>query len=218
MLAGAIIAEDRPLKPTEILSQEHRVIELVLDCLERMADDAVASQQIDASSAREAIQFFRHFADGCHHAKEENQLFPFMESKGFSRTSGPVGVMLYEHVVGRDAVRQMEQAIDDFGCGREGAAERFAAHARRYIDMLRQHIQKEDHCLFAMADQALSDNEQATLLERFAQAERQLGEGTRERYLAMAEDLATRFAIDFVAGVPGAMSLARPLSPFAPRK
>mgnify|MGYP000753666721 CR=1 FL=1 len=44
----------------------------------------------------EAVDFFRMFADRCHHAKEENHLFPAMEAKGMPREGGPTGVMLYE--------------------------------------------------------------------------------------------------------------------------
>ncbi len=40
------------MKPTEILSQEHRVIEIVLDCLEKIADEAARTQRIDESAAR----------------------------------------------------------------------------------------------------------------------------------------------------------------------
>jgi hemerythrin-like domain-containing protein len=168
----------------------------VLDCLEKMAEDAEHEQRIDAAAATEAIDFFRHFADGCHHAKEENQLFPAMERKGFDPRTGPVGVMLHEHTVGREMVRGMELAVGQQAQGDPQAADRFASYARRFLDVLRQHIEKEDHCLFAMADQAFSDRDQAELLERFQEAEREvIGEATKARYLALADRLAQRYAL-----------------------
>jgi hemerythrin-like domain-containing protein len=184
------------MKPTEILSEEHRVIQLVLDCLEKMADDAERQQRVDPQDAAEAIDFFRNFADGCHHAKEENQLFPAMQRKGFSPETGPVAVMLYEHTVGREAVRGMDREIGEQEKGDPQAAQRFVAHARRFITLLRDHIEKEDHCLFAMADQAFSDQDQAELLERFEQAEREvIGSATKEKYLALADRLADRYSV-----------------------
>jgi hemerythrin-like domain-containing protein len=55
------------MKPTEVLGAEHRVIEQVLDCLERMAEQCERSGRIDAESAEKAIDFFQDFADRCHH-------------------------------------------------------------------------------------------------------------------------------------------------------
>ncbi len=196
------------MRPTEILSQEHRVIKVVLDCLEQMANVAAETQQIEEPAVRQAIDFFRHFADGCHHAKEENQLFPAMESKGFDRKTGPLSIMLDEHNAGRDAVGGMERAVDDHAQGGQRSVEQFVSHARRFIDLLRQHIEKEDHCLFAMADQALSTEDQSELLARFAQAERDvIGETTKERYLRLAQQLAERYQLD---AAPAALPQARP--------
>ncbi len=184
------------MRPTEILSQEHRVIERVLDCLEIMAEQAQRQQQIDTQAAAEAIDFFRNFADGCHHAKEENQLFPAMERKGFSPDTGPVGVMLYEHTVGREAVRGMQREVDAQNNGDSRAAERFVEHARRFITLLREHIEKEDHCLFAMADQAFSEEDQAELHGRFAEAEREvIGEATKQKYIDLASRLAQHYGL-----------------------
>jgi len=69
------------MRSTEILQDEHRVIEQVLNCLEKMADQALVAGRLDESSAREALDFFQTFADGCHHHKEEDHLFPLMEAR-----------------------------------------------------------------------------------------------------------------------------------------
>jgi hemerythrin-like domain-containing protein len=191
------------MKPTDILSQEHRVIEQVLDCLERMADRAATEHTVDESAARQAIDFFRNFADHCHHAKEESHLFPAMEARGFPRDCGPTGVMLREHELGRDYIRAAEEAVGPAASGDEQATRRFVQAARQYIGLLREHIQKEDHCLFSMANQAFSDEDQHRLLEAFQRVEaQQMGLGTHEKFLKIADDLATRY------GVPREVTMA----------
>ena len=110
------------MRPTEVLANEHRVIELVLDCLDAMARRCEAVGRLDDEAARQAIDFFRSFADRCHHAKEENQLFPLMEARGFDRNAGPTAVMRHEHVQGRAYVAEMEQAVA--GAARGDEAER----------------------------------------------------------------------------------------------
>ncbi len=184
------------MRPTEILMQEHRVIEQVLDCLEAMAQKCKESGELDTDSVKQAIDFFKNFADRCHHFKEEDCLFPLLESKGFSQDQGPTGVMLQEHDTGRLHVQEMAKALDTIAAGNDGPKPDFVLLAFSFVQLLREHIQKEDHCLFQMADQALSEQDQQKLLDAFAKVERDdLGPGTHEKYLLVAKQLAERYGI-----------------------
>jgi hemerythrin-like domain-containing protein len=184
------------MKPTEILSAEHRVIEQVLNCLEKMVAGAEQTGALEKRPALDAVAFFRAFADECHHGKEEAHLFPAMEARGFPRDGGPTGVMVHEHELGRNHVRGLAAAIEPAAAGDPAALRRFIEHGRGYLDLLRQHIQKEDHCLFPMADQAFTPADQAELLAAFEQVERHhRGAGTHEKFRKMADDLADRFAV-----------------------
>jgi hemerythrin-like domain-containing protein len=193
------------MKPTDILSEEHRVIDQVLDCLERMVQQGETEGKLEAQSARDAVEFFRSFADRCHHAKEESHLFPAMEQKGFSREGGPTGVMMYEHELGRAHVRVMDQAIEAAAAGEVTALAEFSRHARDYITLLRQHIEKEDHCLYTMANQAFTEEDQRRLLAAFERVEHEeLESGTHEKYLRIANALADRFGVPLAAATGGA--------------
>jgi hemerythrin-like domain-containing protein len=184
------------LKPSDILSNEHRVIEQVLNCLAKMADQTQQSAQIEARSAEQAIEFFRNFADRCHHGKEESHFFPAVEAKGLPRDGGPTGVMLHEHELGRLHVTGMSESVAASEAGDPAAAQRFVEHARAFITLLREHIHKEDHCLFQMADQVFTAADQERLLEAFARVESEdIGTGVHERYLQMAHELAARFGV-----------------------
>lgn len=185
------------MRATEILSGEHRVIEQVLTCLEKMTAQAVAQGRLEAHDARDALEFFRNFADRCHHGKEEHQLFPAMEKNGFfSPEAGPTAVMRYEHEDGRNHIRAMSEALEGAAQGDTTALRTFAAHAHAYVQMLREHIQKEDHCLFSMANNALSPADQEELLRQFEAVEHEeMGEGAHERYQAIADQLAERWGV-----------------------
>ena len=62
--------------------------------------------------------------------------------------------------------------------------------------MLRQHIEKEDHCLFPMADQALTESDQQQLLAASVQADQENGgDVTHGKYLAIADRLAERYGV-----------------------
>jgi len=184
------------MQATELLKQEHRVIEQVLNCLERMAQRLEGEGELDAEAARQALDFLRNFADRCHHGKEEDCLFPLLEEKGFSRTQGPTGVMLHEHEAGRRHVGAMAEAVEGAAAGDAAASTEFVAHARQFVQLLREHIQKEDHCLFEMTDQALSQQEQSQLLDSFAKVEHDdMEPGTHEKYLEIAAGLAKRYGV-----------------------
>ena len=193
------------MRPTGILMDEHRVIEQVLDCLDAMAGRCAREGRLDAEAATQAIDFFRAFADRCHHAKEEDLLFPLMESRGFRPDAGPTAVMRAEHVQGRSLVAAMEAAVPGAAAGGAADLESWQRAARHYSALLREHIQKEDHCLFPMAERGLLPADMAELERRFDAVERvEIGPGVHERYLRLADALAERFGVAKCGALSGA--------------
>ena len=182
------------MRSTQILEREHELILKVLDCLERIAERANGPEGLDRESAGQALDFFRSFADRCHHAKEEDRLFPALVAKGMPKDAGPIAVMLAEHEQGREALACLGRAVDDAGAGVPGAAQRFAQYAGTYLTLLREHIQKENQVLFPMADRILGAAEQAQLLGEFEQAESTL-QGTSDRCLSLARGLCERLEV-----------------------
>ena len=177
---------------TEILRAEHEGIQTMLDILGKLAEEAEAGT-LDPIEAERTMDFFRQFADRCHHGKEEKELFPALEGAGVPREGGPVGVMLAEHELGRAAVRTMVAALASLAGGKGAGAKAFAAAAGDYRAILSGHIAKENGVLFPLADRVLSPGEQERLTGAFDRIEaEEMGAGTHERYHAMIEELAAR--------------------------
>jgi hemerythrin-like domain-containing protein len=188
--------KESAMQATEILMNEHRVIEQVLDCLEALVARTRKTGALARQTAEDTLEFFREFADHCHHGKEENHLFPWLERRGFSRQMGPTGVMRREHTLGRHYIQQMSGAVAGAAQGNARDVETFCHNAGAYIQLLREHIHKEDHCLFAMADQVATPEDDAELLEAYAAVEeKDIGAGVHEKYLALAESLAVRLGV-----------------------
>lgn len=184
------------MKTTEILSQEHRVIEQVLLCLEKLIESDEPTNRFDWQSAEQMLEFFRNFADRCHHAKEEGALFPAMEARGFSPQLGPTAVMRHEHDQGRLLMSAMSDAVSNGEDGIRDAAPAFCSAARSYVQLLRAHIQKEDGCLFPMANNFLAEADDAEMLRQFERTEHAPGsEGEHEKFLNLADELAERFDV-----------------------
>jgi len=159
------------MHPTEILMQEHRAIENMMDEMEEQVRAAAAGQPFPRRFFDEALDFFRNFADGCHHAKEENLLFPRMKERGVPERGGPIGVMLAEHDQGRAYLKGVRENLEAAEQGDAEARQRVFAYATGYIAMLRQHIQKEDNILFRMARMVLQADDVAELTREFAAVE-----------------------------------------------
>lgn len=178
------------MQATDILMSEHRVIERVIASLETATDKLATGQTVRPGFFLDAADFIKGFADGCHHRKEEGVLFEAMIAAGLPRQAGPVGVMLAEHEQGRVFTRGMRAAAERLATGDAPAAGDVVANARGYAALLSQHIQKEDGILFPMADQVIPAEQHERVVEGFERVEHEeTGEGTHEKYLALAEAL-----------------------------
>lgn len=185
------------MRAIAILMDEHRLIERVLGSLETLAVEVEAGQPLERPVVADYATFFREFADACHHGKEEDLLFARMVERGFPRDAGPIGVMLYEHTVGRQRVAALRGIAE--APGDVGAAERqlFLDSALQYIPMLRQHIQKEDRILYPMATQVLVGGELDRLESELEAFDRQLRDsGALDRLRGTADALVARFRPD----------------------
>jgi hemerythrin-like domain-containing protein len=158
-------ATEKPGPATADLRHEHEVILRALGVLERAADVLAAGQPLSESTLADLVQFLQTFADRCHHGKEEDHLFPAMRAKGMG---GTLAVFLEEHEEGRGYLRTLASGAS--------TAERAAA-ARRYVGMLREHIERENEVLFPLADGLFSPEEHGTLARAYEDVELRVGGG-----------------------------------------
>lgn len=142
---------------TSILSAEHVVILGRLDDLERAleAKSEPVVWDVLAFFGKEVAQ---------HRRKEEEVLFPEMANH-FPPGVGPVSVMLAEH-------REERAILDDLRASLEaGTWTRTEQDGRRLLDLLREHIWKEDNVLYPMAQQILEPD----AVDRVAAGFRRIG-------------------------------------------
>lgn len=178
------------MKPTDTLKHEHEIVLAVLKGAEREADSILATGKVDTEKTDRMLDFFRVFVDKCHHSKEERRLFPRLEERGMPHNGGPIAVMLYEHTLGRNEIAAIADALDKFKAGDARAAEPLAEHLIAYIKILREHIEKENDILFAMADRILTPADQDELSAAFDDIEaEEIGEGVHEQYHQFAHEL-----------------------------
>ena len=176
-------------RSTKRLMDEHELILEAIGSIETMAEHTSKTGEMDESFWRDSIDFIRSFADGMHHAKEEDQLFEMYAQRGIGLDYGPVAVMMNEHEIGRNCVARMEGALES------EAPEELVRAAREYSELLTLHIAKENQILFPLGEGVLSDSDETELNERFDEAELKLGgQQTIHHYQNLTSSLAERAA------------------------
>jgi hemerythrin-like domain-containing protein len=113
-----------------------------------------------------------------------------MHGKGMPLEAGPLAVMLHEHELGRSAVRAIAEALERVKRGEPGAGPDLAEALLGYVELLRNHISKEDNVLFPMADRILPADEQGDIAVLFDKVEEEeIGAGVHEKYHELAHRL-----------------------------
>jgi hemerythrin-like domain-containing protein len=181
----------------DVLMKEHRLIEEALGSLETFALAVEGGLAPDRAVLADYAGFFRGFADASHHGKEEDVLFARMIERGFSRESGPVAVMLYEHVVGRSHVAALRQVGEGEGTLPAVEVQVVLEHASAFVPHLRAHIQKEDRILYPMALRLLTEPELDEIAAAYAVFDSgRKADGTSDLLDATRERLVTAFRPD----------------------
>jgi hemerythrin-like domain-containing protein len=184
------------MKPTAILINEHRIIEQVLNCLERMVERCAADGRLEETLAGDAIGFFRAFAGCAHLAKEKAHLFPLVAGTKCPHGCHPDDLMSREEQHGHAHLQAMEEATEGAAAGDKDAVQRFVQHGQAYIGLLMKYIENEEDWLFPQADRALDEANQRLLGERLQRddSEEQCG-GSHEEYVAIANRLADHLGV-----------------------
>jgi len=176
---------------TQNLEKDHVQILRLIEVMERITELATPN----AEHLELIVKIIREFADGQHHAKEEQLLFPLMVQKGFSNETGPVAVMVHDHMEGRNFVKEIAENISLFQQGETTALKAIYSNMLGYTDLLKNHIAKENNVLFRMADKVFSNAEQESLLLDFARVENEKGTASgKDEYLASIDKLAAIYS------------------------
>lgn len=177
------------MKPTEELVHEHEVILHVLGAAGKEAQRMREEEVIHPEFLEKVLDFSKNFTDKCHHAKEENHLFPMLELRGVLRDGGIIAAMLADHVEGRRLISAMRTALPA-ALGNRETVRSLARDLASYVALLEEHIAKENAVLFPMADRLFTETEQRSLEKAFEGVEKEeMGEGVHEKYHRLAHEI-----------------------------
>ena len=171
-------------KTSKILSDEHKYILKVADAVEKECSEIKQGKKINDEFFKKIIEFIRNYADKFHHAKEEDILFKeFCKQADKGKVHcNPVEQMLFEHDEGRNFVRGIEDGQ------REKNRNKVVENALGYVNLIREHIYKEDNILYPMADEVMDNKTEKEMEEKFEEINKKR-QADKENFERFSENL-----------------------------
>jgi hemerythrin-like domain-containing protein len=160
---------------TQQLIDEHECIKSMLSIIEKIVNDIGKGEKLNTEHFGKILDFIKGFADRNHHQKEEDILFPAMVKNGILKEGGPIAVMLNEHESGRNYVKGMSEAFEAYKSGQKNTVSDIISNATSYVQLLRNHIEKENNILFMMAERVLSEETKNIIFDEFEKVEEDMG-------------------------------------------
>lgn len=154
---------------------EHRLIERMVALLKKEAQTIETSGAVNLGFINDAIDFFKVYADRCHHGKEEDILFKALATKQLSTVHKiMLEELLQDHARARDLVsiidivktRDLQKDPNTKGELKERLKELVALYT--------VHIKKEDRQFFIPTMEYFSEDERGEMLCGFQAFDRML--------------------------------------------
>ncbi len=174
------------MQPIGPLMHEHRLIERLVALMKK---ELAAIEKGRAPNHRfidEAVDFFKYYADKCHHGKEEEILFRELRRKPLSEEEFRIlDELVEEHVVGRGMVKALSRAN---AAAAKGSASVLSAELVKALHDLSgfypSHIEKEDKHFFHPVMRHFDRAEMNAMLAEFDSIEKRV---FHERYAAFVK-------------------------------
>jgi hemerythrin-like domain-containing protein len=175
------------MKPIALLMIEHRLIERMVALLKNEGERIRHGCKANHGLLLRAVDFYRMYADKCHHGKEEDILFRQLEKKDMSpEHKNLMEELLSEHVQGRKIVSRLADAADKISKGDLFSSQEALACLQELVALYTAHISKEDHKFFLPVMAYFSKNEQSQMMKAFLDFDMKL---VHEHYRKIVEEL-----------------------------
>jgi len=174
-------------KTSKILVEEHKNILKVADAIEKECNELKKGKGVDENFFKKAVYFIRNYADKFHHAKEEEILFKEMlkDSVQECMHCNPIDQMLQEHDIGRNFVKGIIEGMD------KKNKNKIIESGNGFVQLIREHIFKEDHVLYPMCDEALNKKVQSSMLKKFDKEDKTRAED-KKKCIAIVKEFEKR--------------------------
>ena len=153
------------MKPTDELMYEHKAIRLMLSVMNSISDSIKDKKVFYTSDVEKIVDFFYVYAEKCHRTKEETVFYPalLLSKKTFKN----IGLIINEHSIGKGYLDEIMCSVVNCKLGSTFSCERIADCMANYVQLIENHIQKEEDEYFPLAKKALSEEAMIEISKQF---------------------------------------------------
>lgn len=154
--------------PIGPLMKEHRLIERMIDCMEKEIEKMEAHKKANPLFIDTAVDFIRMYADRTHHGKEEDILFRDLAKKQISPNHSKImEELVEEHKWARNIVKNLVEAKERYVKGNVDSLKEIIKLLGDLVEFYPKHIEKEDKHFFIPVMKYFNDNEQQEMLDEY---------------------------------------------------
>ena len=158
------------MRPEDNLREDHGRIMKLFAAWQKMLGKLEQPKQSRQEAFAECINLVETFIDKCHHGKEDEILFPAMESSKRPEVTSLIEDLRSEHKTGRSMLEAIKLEFKAFPQP-NGSAEKLIQLCEGYIDLFRKHIRRENAKLLPLLEKCMSAGTREQIADHFEQYE-----------------------------------------------
>ena len=176
------------MMPIGPLMIEHRLIERMVGLMKQHIGTLREKEEVNLFFIDAAVDFFRTYADRCHHGKEEHILFRDLAMKQLPTDLHKImDELIQEHRSGRELVGKLAGAKDRHVQGNISMQDEIIFFLQELIEFYPTHIEKEDKYFFLPSMEYFNKEERNAMLQEFGEFDKSL---IHEKYKQLVEQFA----------------------------
>ena len=169
------------MEALRIITEEHQNLWRIATTIDQVADEMEAGSKVDPAFFTSVFDYIEQFMDGCHHAKEDEHLFPVLRARS-AEAAAVLDRLQAEHRNGPEVLRSLRTQLAETAEGKLNNAA-FSAALRTYTQSLKNHIRTEEKDAMPLAREVLQAEDWAAIDRAFLDNEDPLfGETAAEEF------------------------------------
>ncbi len=162
-----IIIITKKSDPITLLIDEHRIMERVMDVMEKLAEGIEEQRPISSDMILGNIGMLLECNDEYHYGKEEDILLPFLEEIGKNEIKESIQSCITKYRENDTLLATIIDSLEDYSNGDMDATIRIMENIREFVANVRPLYLNEDEEIFKPLKKNLTTEEMDRLSEKF---------------------------------------------------
>ena len=155
--------------------REHRLIERMVNVINKELIKINEHDDLDPKFVDVVVDFFKTYADKCHHGKEEDILFKKLKTKNLIQEhQKTINELINEHIYARKVVTKLKKANQLYANRNGDALDEIKSLLEEIVTIYPKHIEKEDKHFFYPSMDYFSKIEKDVMLDDFLNFDRKM--------------------------------------------